>query len=285
MEVYIEYVVIDNLVINTLILLCVKSTLRLKSKWYQILLSACLGTVVACVLPLLNLANIYQILIKILLGLIMVLILARYLKFKEYLFSFLLFIGYTVLLGGACLATLMLFGTSLEALSAGGYDSSLPLGIIFLIVSMYVYIVIIATRYLSRKRNLIPFLREVMLVMGEKTFKFHAFIDSGNKLIDSKTGLPVVIVSLKGLEKYFTKQQIENLILQNGKESGFKGVHTTAFSTLSGDAKKMIVFEADKLVIISKDKEYTTNRFIVGVTYRKFNDAVNYDMLLSPLVL
>ena len=92
-------------------------------------------------------------------------------------------------------------------------------------------------------------------------------------------------MSLKGLEKYFTKQQIENLILQNGKESGFKGVHTTAFSTLSGDAKKMIVFEADKLVIISKDKEYTTNRFIVGVTYRKFNDAVNYDMLLSPLVL
>ncbi len=285
MDVYIEYVVLDNLVINSLILLCVKNTLKLKSRWWRILLSAMLGTAVACVLPLLNLSNFLQIPIKILLGVFMVLILASYLRFKEFLFSFLLFIGYTVLLGGACLATLLLFGSSLEALNSGGYDTILPLGIILAIVALYVYIIVFVAKYLSRRRDLTPFMRKVELEMGNKLLKFSAFIDSGNKLIDIKSGLPVVIISLSSMEKYYSKEELEKLVLQNGKGSEFKGVHTTPYNTISGDAKKMVVFEANKLVIISKEGEYTTNRFIVGITYKKFNDAVHYDMLLNPSVL
>ena len=43
----------------------------------------------------------------------------------------------------------------------------------------------------------------------------------------------------------------------------------------------MVVFEADKMVINSSESEYTTNRFMVGVTYKVFNDAVRYDLLLT----
>ena len=285
MSIYIEYVLIDNLVINTLILLCVKNTLKLKVKGWRLFLSATLGTIVSVVLPLLNLSSLWQLPIKIVLGIVMVLILSSYLKLKEFVISFVLFILYTILLAGASVVTLLTFGTSLEALSAGGYDISIPLGIVLSIVSLYVVIIIYIGRYLTRKRDLSPFLRKVDIFISEKTVSVWAFIDSGNKLMDLKTGLPVVILSINALSKVFSEEEIESLMLLGGKGSLFKNVHNCEYNTISGEAKKMIVFEADKLVIFNGESEYTTNRFMLGITYKRFKDIVKYDCLLNPSVV
>ncbi|MBQ3158141.1 MAG: sigma-E processing peptidase SpoIIGA, partial [Clostridia bacterium] len=124
MNIYIEYIIIDNLIINSLILLCVKNTMKLKVRGWRLLLSASIGTAVAVLLPLFNISQLMQLPLKIVLGVIMVLVLSSYLKFKEFAISFVLFILYTILLAGASMVTLLTFGTSLEALSAGGYDIS-----------------------------------------------------------------------------------------------------------------------------------------------------------------
>ncbi len=284
MSVYIEYVLLDNLVINTLLLICVRNTLKIKTNRFRIFLSALFGTIVACVLPLFSLPNIVLIFLKIALGLIMLLIFAKFLRLKEYLFAFFLFIIYTLVLGGACIATLLLFGVSIEDLAGGSYDAIVPVGVILLIVGVYVHLLITVAKYLTRKKEMLPFLRSVELVINNKTLKFMAYLDSGNKLYDAKSGLPVIILSVNGLEKYYCKETIESLLL-NQKAEGFSGVHAINYSTISGEAKKMIAFNAEKLSIFYQDKEYTTNKFVVGITYKKFNDAVNYDMLLSPSVM
>jgi len=285
MEIYIEYVIIDNLVINALILLCVKNTLKLRSSWWRVLLSAGLGTLVAVLLPLISLPVWALFGSKIALGVFMVLILSRFFRLKDFVFAFLLFLAYTILLVGACLVTLLMFGTSLELLSQGAYDIAVPLGIVFAIVAVYVYFIVGLARYLSRKRELLPYLRKVQIFLGNKILEFQGFIDSGNKLFDNKTKLPVIILSVKGLEKYFSKEEIEKLMLEKTASENFKKVHLTSYNTISGEAKKMLVFEADKMVIFSGDKEYTTNRFVIGVSYKKFNDATNYDMLLNPSLM
>ncbi len=286
MEVYIEYVIIDNLVIDTLILLCVRSTLKLKAKWYRVGLSAVLGTAVAVVMPLLHISNLLAVPIKLALGLVMVLVLAKYNRVRDYIFAFLLFVGYTILLVGACLVTLLVFGTDLELLAAGGYDIALPLGIIFAIVVIYVFIIAMVAKYLSRRRTISPFLRKVVLCLSIYHLELDAFIDTGNKLVDKTSGMPVIILSFDALLKHFDKAELEKLMLNGGKGCEvFKGVHKTPYSTISGEAQNMTLFEADKLVIKGADGEYTTNKFIVGVTYKKFNDAMSYQMLLNPMVL
>lgn len=286
MSIYIEYVIIDNLVINFLILLCVKKTLKLKSKWYRILLSSILGTIFAVILPLINLPPLATFPFKILLGLLMVLTAAKYVKLKDYVVAFLCFIMYTLLLGGACMATLLAFGTDLDLLSQGGYDIVLPLGVIFLIVSLYIYFIMLLAKYLTRKREIEPYLRQVTLYLGSKVLNLKAFIDSGNRLVDNKSGMPVIILSISALKKCFSQEDIECLMIDNGRHSTcFKGVHKTEYNTISGEAKQMILFEADKLVIKQSESEYTTNRFIVGVANKNFSDASSYDLLLNPAVL
>lgn len=286
MDVYIEYVILDNIVINSLILLCVKKTLRLPGSWWRLVLSACLGTIVAVVLPLMNAPAMALIPIKILLGIIMVLLLAPYKSVKSMVFAFLLFIAYTLLLGGGCMATLLLFGSSLDELASGGYDIALPLGLIFLIVAFYVFVIIAIGKYLGRRHAVAPFIRKVKLFVAGRELRFDAFVDSGNSLMDKASGMPVIILSLKGLERYFSKTDIEELMLGNtGNRGVFKGVHTTSFSTLSGDSQNMVLFSAEKLVINDKSGEYTTNSFMVGVTYKQFKDAFEYDMLLNPYII
>lgn len=244
-------------------------------------LSSLIGTTQAIVLPLLNISSLLQVPIKLALGVVMVLVLSSYLRLKEFVFSFLLFLFYTLVLVGACLVTLLTFGTSLEALAAGGYDMAVPLGIILAIVALYISIIVYIAKYLNRKRDLSPFLRKIKLILKDKELAFDAFIDSGNKLIDASTGLPVVILSLNALKKHFSTDELESLMLMQGKDTSFKNVHTCSYGTLSGDAKKMVVFEADKLVINDGHNEYTTNRFVVGVTYKQFKDVANYDCLLN----
>lgn len=286
MELYIEYVIIDNLVINTLILLCVKATMKLRAKFYRVFLSAVLGTIFAVCYPLWGISNGLLLPMKIVLGVLMVLIIAPYNSVKDFVLSFLFFLLYTLVLGGACVATLLMLGTSIEELMAGGYDTAVPVGVILLIVSLYVAIIISVVRYVSAKKNISPFIREVSLKIGKTILSFNAFIDTGNKLVDKKTGLPVIIVSQLLLEKYFSKNLIEDLMKNaNTSKSVFKNSHFITYSTISGVEKKMIVFEADSLCIKEEGKEYITNKFMVGVTCRQFSDAVKYDMLLNPAVL
>lgn len=287
MELYIEYVIIDNLVINTLILLCTKATMKLRAKFYRIFLSAILGTAFAVCYPLFELANAVLLPMKIVLGVIMVLILAPYNNVKDFIFSFMFFLIYTLVLGGACIATLLLFGTSIEKLVSGGYDIAVPVGVILLIVAFYVAVIIAMARFLSERRDMAPFIREVELRLGKRVLKFNAFIDSGNKLTDRKSGLPVIILSVNLLSKYFSKQELEDLLLFSCKNTSsiFKGVHTISYSTISGEDKKMIVFEADSICIKDKEQEYITNKFMVGITYKTFSGAIGYDMLLNPAML
>lgn len=287
MELYIEYVIIDNLVVNMLILLCTKATLKIKTKFYRVFLSSLVGTVFAVLTPLLNIPSVLLLFMKIGLGALMILIFSSFKTVKSFLFCYVSFFAFTLLLGGACIATLLLFGTSIEKLASGGYDIIVPLGVILLIVSLYVCIIIEIARFVTSKRSIEPFIREVELVVAKKHLRFNAFIDSGNKLIDKKTGLPVIILSVKILEKYFSKTELEDLLLNFGKskKSPFNGVHVISYGTISGEAKKMVVFEADSICIKSQTKEYITNNFMVGVTYQSFQDAVKYDMLLNPAML
>lgn len=215
----------------------------------------------------------------------MTLIISKFYRIKDYIFAFLLFIAYTFLLVGACLTTLLVCGTSLDLLKNGGYDIAIPLGIILLIICVYVYFIIMLGKYLSRKKELIPYLRKIKIYIKNKELDFYAFIDSGNKLYDFKSGLPIIILSIKGMECFYSKEEIENLVLNNGKNTDFKNVHYTNYNTISGEAKKMVVFEADKMVIKNEKDEYITNRFMIGLTYKTFNDAVKYDVLLHPAVM
>ena len=185
---------------------------------------------------------------------------------------------------GACIVTLMLFGTDINQLTSG-YSVEFPVGVVLLTVALYVAIIISLAKYLTRRKDISQFVKQIKLTISGKTLEINGFVDTGNSLIDQKSGLPVIILSLSCLEKFFTEQQIQDLMLGDCGSGPFRGVHKLSYGTICGQDRKMVVFDADGLVINADGYEYKTNNFVVGVTYRKFNDAIKYDLLLHPAIL
>jgi len=74
MVIYLEYAIIDNLVINWLLLWFVFRTVKQTPPKFRIFLSALLGTGAALLMPLLNYTGIAAFLIKLFIGAAMVFI-------------------------------------------------------------------------------------------------------------------------------------------------------------------------------------------------------------------
>ena len=78
MDVYIEYVIIDNLIIDYLLLTNTYRILRIKTIKAWIFFCAILGTIFAIVLPIINLKNVYKTIIKLIFSFMLVFISARF---------------------------------------------------------------------------------------------------------------------------------------------------------------------------------------------------------------
>ena len=136
MEVWVEDVIIDNLIIDILILLTVKNMAKLNSKKWRLTLSSVFGTAIALFSPLLpNFANI---LIKPFVAASMVLIAFDTKNLKKFLAIYLLFFLATFAYGGASIGICELFGIEYQISSNLSYQNQVPIGVI-LLVCMVIY--------------------------------------------------------------------------------------------------------------------------------------------------
>ena len=286
MKVYIEYVVLDNLVINFLILLMVSKCLHFKSKWFRLVFASILGTAVAVVLPLINLSQGFSILIKCVLGILMVLVAYKLKNFKTFAISLILFVSLTFLMGGASIALILVMGGSVNNnYSNMGYDAVLPLWLILSIVASYVWLVSVITKHFYRRRDCLEFMAKVTLEFNGKSVSFSGFIDSGNRLFDNKTGLPVIIVSKSVLKGVLTKEVMEKIEEnQTNPNKQLKTAHFISYSTISGQTRPMLVFSPSRLEYVYKGKKIRSE-VMVGVASYRFCDSIHYDALLHPSML
>ena len=141
MEVYVEYVMLDNLIINCIIIVLVEELLGDKYNRFNLWLSVIFGTVMAIVFPLLKIRNLYLIFLKILVGIIMVLILKKYATFRRFLTTCIVLFIMTFLMGGVCYGINQILGlkTSVRQLIIGGFE--FPISIFVLVSAMVFWIV------------------------------------------------------------------------------------------------------------------------------------------------
>lgn len=267
MVVYIEYAIIDNLVINYLLLKTATRCAEVKTKFLYLFISAIVGTLVAIVMPLFSLNNAYLIIIKILLGCLMVLISGKYVTFKKYLLTLLLFILFTFLCGGFIIALFLIAGIDYENYFLLNYDSVLPIGISVLIIYALTKVLVKITFILLKERNLRPFLRNCILIINGKKFKVKGFIDSGNSLYDYRSGLPVIVCSTS----------LYNKIKSNGLK---KSLSSISFDTVSGSSE-MKLYVIDKLLIYNGVTVNIYNNVFLGVSPFGFSSS-DYELLLHP---
>ena len=258
MSVYIEYVIADNLAVDTLILCLVFWSLKEKVPKLRVFCSAAMGTAMACLLPLFTLHWALLLLVKVTISVAMVLLVKGKRKFFLY---FVLFYLYTFLFGGAVVGIFYLaagdFGLSDGALS---YELDVPMG---LFVAGILLVVVLAKKLFAlfyRRREQENFTREVRIVWGGREITAKGYVDSGNLL--TYRGLPVVLADCDTV-----------LRLLGVKDFGGLDSHNPSFEyieigTMSG-TKRVPLFRVDKL--FADGAEY--DGVYCGISFEKFKTA------------
>lgn len=285
MVIYIEQVLIDNFIINLFIILSLKAILRAKIKKINIVLASLLGSVIALILPLFHFNLIINSLIKILLSLVMVIILKRFTKFKEYLLYYLTFLLLTFVFGGACLFILMSFDKSFKINNYSTY--SLPLGVIVVII-FFIFIIIknIFKNFYSRKK-INNFVYKVVVENNNEKDEILGFLDSGNTLVDKLTGKPITIVNFYSLKNVLKQISITDIILNKETKINkyFNNVHIVETTSIGNNKNKILVLEVQKLEIYLENKVNIIDNAIIGLTLKNFINDLGYNALLNSKLL
>lgn len=268
MQVYIEYVIADNFIIDAILLRLTYRCAGVKSERIFRFLSAALGTAVAILLPVVKLPKILSIIIKILLAFLMVIIGGRFSSTKKYLFSVLLFFSFTLLSGGAVYGVFYLSGIEILDFVNLRYDSPIPVGVITLIVYVVAAVGCKVASELIKNKTIYPFFKKCVINAGGIKYKINGYVDSGNMLKEDKSGLPIVVIS---------KKVSQNLI----KDAVFKSpVGKLKIETVGGE-DELYLYQIDSLTVMTDGIDRVYYGVLVAAGKADFSGG-GYDLLLNP---
>lgn len=249
MTVYIEYVFLSNFIFNFLLLYATVRILKIRYKKRRLFAADLFGTAVAIAVPLLNLSVIFSVAVKLSLSVGIVLLLARYKSKKQFLAALMLFWGLTFALGGIMMGIYFLLGEDFALQNDLGVVSSSPLPLFAGGFLCFVFLIKNLVAYINVKRAGASFVYSVVLVVDGERIETSGFLDSGNRLVDGKSGLPVIIAVSKPLIQKLKQSVAESII----SKKGWADAHYTEFSTLAGGSRKMFVFSAQSVIVNGKE--------------------------------
>lgn len=256
MTVYIEYVIINNVIIDYLML---KATFLLTGNPLhkrRLFLCAFLGGVIALVYPAIETIQIILTLLKIMAGLLIVLLAGEYKSAKSFYINAVIFFFYTFLTGGVIIGVFNLLGIERQT-------EFIVASIVF---PVYLVLRVCAevVQYFYKRKNVQSLIYDIELVKGNQKIQAKGFLDTGNLLLDGEK--PVILCD-KHLAKKLIGEQIAKI--------KFKKIE---ISTATGN-RQNIAFNLDELILYTADKAHIFNNVTICISHLNFD---GYSVILHP---
>lgn len=275
MSVYIEYVILDNFVIDYIILYAVSKTLKLYTRRLRLILSSGLGTALAIILPLVTAPQLILFIIKLVCGFGMTVIISPF-KLKKIILSYIFFVTYTFVLGGCIIGVLYLADADIHSAATLSYSYTVPIGLIAGICFVYIMLMLRLVRYIYKKRNILPFIRQITITYDGKDYHSTGFIDSGNRLYDD-SGNPVILLSPQLLHKILPEEIIIKLYSGTIDSKVFT---KKEFITAHYKKSYMYLFKIVGLLIYSEGKVNKIVNVSAGAMFGGFKGIEGCEVLL-----
>ena len=270
MQIIIEYVLIENLIINYFILTLSAQLFKIKAKFWFV--SALFGSIMALFYPLFSFSLLIRIFSTILVSIVMVCISFPIKSFKDFLFYGFGFVFLFFVFGGACFMFVSWFG------DLSTFIITLIVFVLFLCTKLFL-------RRLSKKRALQSFTCSVQIQSGGRVVEEIGYLDSANVLYDPVTSAPIVLISKKTFSKLVGEDYIYYLL----KKDKIKKLPYGHFVNVGSAVSKgeMLVFMADKLIISEKGKAKSFDHTLLGLCLSDFSKTLNNSgvLLHSELAL
>lgn len=239
MQIIIEYVLLDNFLIDAMLLYLTDKTLKIPISRLGLITASAFGAGFSVVSPLIRVSAIFLVLIKLSVALVMTYMMNF--SHKKILLKFLVFVGYTFAFGGGLIAVFSFLGVSIYDGLNLGYISDLPLGtIIVSSVAFFVFAIrliksAVSERFMSQNSC------EIIITLNNKSAKIKGFVDTGNTIKNSQ-GKSVIVINENTLGLWFSVDERLQLLLN--KSLSLRNVESLTISSLGGNYE-MKVFDCE----------------------------------------
>ncbi|QEK11959.1 sigma-E processing peptidase SpoIIGA [Crassaminicella thermophila] len=295
-EVYAEYLFIENLLMNWLILHLTGYFCKVQNSKFRIWIGATIGACYAFVFFFPSFSFMYTFLMKIIVSIFIIIITFSPYKFKEFVKLLAIFYLISFMFGGAAFA--LFYFTDFKGLLSNGIFYIKNFTIKLLIYSGIIAYILIRFCWeyiqvkISREKIYIP----VWIEVENNISKLNALLDTGNSLSDPLSKYPVIVVEYSAIkdllpvdvQNIFNHSQDVNLDLITKMLQSSKWINRfrfIPFKSLGKENGMLMGFKPDSVKLKDTKKLKCIKNIVIGVYTKKLSEDGDYTALLHPDIL
>ena len=291
MTIYIDVVLIENLIMNYIILFATAIILKLKIKHIRLILASLIGAVYS-ILSYMSLLEIYSsIILKIILSIIIVYVAFYPPKVNQLWKDLLIFYLTSFVFGGAAFSLIYIIKPQEIQMKNGLFLGIYPLKTIILGGILAFIIISTAFKIVKSKISRKDMICEIEIKLNKQEIKTKAMIDTGNLLKDPLTNTPVIVIEHTLLYDCMPKEILNNLeqilggelekIPEEIRNKYISKLKLIPFSSLGKQNGMLLGIKSEYVNIIQKDKTSKKENVIIGIYNKSLTKKGEYRALIG----
>ncbi len=291
MTIYIDVVFLENLVMNSIILIASGIILKKKLKWIRILLASSLGAIYT-IIGYISVLEIYSnLVLKVILSILIIYIAFNPQTVKQLWKDVLIFYLTSFVFGGVAFALIYVLKPQDILMKNGLFLGTYPLKTVLLAAIVAFIIIIAAFAIVKTKFSKKDMFCEVEVELNNKKIKTRAMIDTGNLLKEPITNTPVIVLEHTLLYECVPKEILDNLesilggelvkIAEEIRNEYISKLKLIPFASLGKQNGMLVGIKADSLKIIQDEQEKESKNVIIGIYNKSLTKRGEYRALIG----
>lgn len=294
MTIYIDVVLIENLIMNYIILFTTGLILKVKRNHIRLIVASLLGAIYS-IIAYMGVLEIYSsFILKIISSILIVYIGFNPQSIKKMWKDILLFYLTSFVFGGAAFALIYIIRPQDILMKNGLFLGTYPLKTVMLGTVVAFIIIITAFAIVKNKISKKDMFCDIEIKINGKIVNTKAMIDTGNMLKEPITNTPVIVVEHTLLYECIPKEILNNLekiiggdfenIPNEIREDYISKLKLIPFSSLGKQNGMLLGIKAEYLKVITEEEEENKN-VIIGIYNKSLTKKGEYRALMGVEIL
>ena len=291
MTIYIDIVLIENLVMNYIILLATGMIIKTRIKHLRLCAGSLIGAIYTVMTYVITIKMYSNFFFKILLSVIMIYVAFNPQNVKNMCKTLVVFYLTSFVFGGAAFALIYIIKPQDILIKNGRFLGTYPLKTIILSTIVAFLIIIVTFKIVKSKITKKDIYKNIKIEIDEKSINLKAMIDTGNMLKDPITGSPVIIVEKSILYNILPRNLLDNLekillgntqnISADVKNKYINKLKFIPFSSLGKQNGMLVGIKPTYVEIIEEEETLKKEDIIVGIYEKSLTKDGKYRALMG----
>lgn len=291
MTIYVDIIIVENLIMNFIILYATGLILKIKVSFFRLLLASLIGAIYAALQYISNMKILSNIIIKTFLSIIIIWVAFHPQNMKKMCKQLLLFYLTTFTFGGVATYLIYVLKPQNIIIKNGMYVGTYVLKVIFVGAILGTGILLVSFKISKNKISKKDMICKILIKLNGKEITLNTMVDTGNMLREPITGNPVAVVEKNSLYDVLPKEILNNTesilggdfgkIPEDIKQEYIPKLKFIPFSSLGKQNGMLIGIKPEKLKVINEEMEEERADAIIGIYNKSLTKRGEYNALIG----